>query len=411
MVSLIKRRELRLNTNTSTYKGLWQELKPPAPIPSRRCHHSASIVNNKLVIYGGQDITVGVFNDLWLLNIDNINPQNEHWYNIIATGDYPGPLCRHSAVVYNEEIYIYGGTDGDYENSNLYRLNLETLVWSKYQGPSPGVDSHSAIVHNDLMIIFGGYQGGSVVNNLYIQSLSNFIWVKKELILQPSPRANHRAVIHNGSMWIYGGRSSESYYLEELWKLNLNDWEWTLIEYTGNSPGVVSAHSACVCGGVMLVFGGVRDMLKETNEMFTYDFTSNSWALIQSEIDIEDPISDKDKTDYLNVPENRKNTFVSKKSLIAVDHPWHSFSGSDMKKPKHRRNRSHRNAEEYVKKVYHGPPAANKGRVRGKIPHSRDGHTANVYEDTMVIFGGDRHQMAFNDVYFYTITEKILKGD
>jgi hypothetical protein len=65
--------------------------------------------------------------------------------------------------------------------------------------------------------------------------------------------------------------------------------------------------------------------------------------------------------------------------------------------------------EEILKKIYDGPPAPALGRIRGRVPHSRDGHSANLYKDYMIIFGGDRYQMAFNDVYFYTINEKVLK--
>lgn len=409
MVSNFKHRELRINTNTSSYQGLWQELRAPAPLPPRRCHHSAVIVQNKLVVYGGQDITIGVFNDLWVLNIDSCNPQCERWYNINAIGNFPGPLCRHSAVVYNEEVYIYGGTNGDNENNSTYKLNLETQTWSQYPGSMPGVDSHSAIVYKDLMIIFGGYQGGSLVNKLYIQSLSDFTWIQKEPDFFPSPRASHRAVLYNGHMWIYGGRSYDSNYLEDLWKLNLEDWTWSLIEYTGNAPGVVSAHSACVYGEVMLIFGGVRDMLKETNEMFTYDFKANNWVLIQTETDIEDPVSDKEHSEHTM---KSKKTFESKRSLITGEGNLYSHSGNESKKPKHKRNNSYKQGED-SRRSYRGNHGAKgmKGRVRGKVPHSRDGHTANVFEDLMIIFGGDRHQMAFNDVYFYTITEKILKKE
>ena len=37
---------------------------------------------------------------------------------------------------------------------------------------------------------------------------------------------------------------------------------------------------------------------------------------------------------------------------------------------------------------------------RGRKPNARDGHTANVDKfGFMFIFGGDRHQMPFNDLF------------
>ena len=46
---------------------------------------------------------------------------------------------------------------------------------------------------------------------------------------------------------------------------------------------------------------------------------------------------------------------------------------------------------------------------QGKLPHPRDGHSAVVNGDIMIIFGGDRHQMPFNDTYVYYLVEENIK--
>jgi hypothetical protein len=33
-------------------------------------------------------------------------------------------------------------------------------------------------------------------------------------------------------------------------------------------------------------------------------------------------------------------------------------------------------------------------------PTARDGHSCVIYEDRMIVFGGDRHHMPFNDMYY-----------
>jgi hypothetical protein len=45
----------------------------------------------------------------------------------------------------------------------------------------------------------------------------------------------------------------------------------------------------------------------------------------------------------------------------------------------------------------------------GKKPCARDGQTAVVYRDYMVIFGGDRHMMSFNDIFLFRM-DKALKN-
>lgn len=45
------------------------------------------------------------------------------------------------------------------------------------------------------------------------------------------------------------------------------------------------------------------------------------------------------------------------------------------------------------------PLLNNSNIVIGKKPCARDGHCAVIIADELIIFGGDRHQMSFNDVY------------
>ena len=44
-------------------------------------------------------------------------------------------------------------------------------------------------------------------------------------------------------------------------------------------------------------------------------------------------------------------------------------------------------------------------------PQQRDGHCATIFGDYLVIFGGDRHQNAFNDTYLFDLgTELAERG-
>jgi hypothetical protein len=39
----------------------------------------------------------------------------------------------------------------------------------------------------------------------------------------------------------------------------------------------------------------------------------------------------------------------------------------------------------------------------GVVPIPRDGHTANIYEGHMILFGGDRNKFPFNDLYLFKL--------
>lgn len=50
--------------------------------------------------------------------------------------------------------------------------------------------------------------------------------------------------------------------------------------------------------------------------------------------------------------------------------------------------------------------------IPNKIPAARDGHTGLVHQDHLIIFGGDRHHVPFNDTYMFDLgSEFDARGD
>ena len=45
--------------------------------------------------------------------------------------------------------------------------------------------------------------------------------------------------------------------------------------------------------------------------------------------------------------------------------------------------------------------------IIGKKPCARDGQSVDIFGDKMFIFGGDRHLMAFNDLYFFDLAKGV----
>jgi hypothetical protein len=50
--------------------------------------------------------------------------------------------------------------------------------------------------------------------------------------------------------------------------------------------------------------------------------------------------------------------------------------------------------------------------IEGKKPCARDGHNAVLMGEAIVVFGGDRHQMSFNDIFklnLETVKRELMK--
>lgn len=67
-----------------------------------------------------------------------------------------------------------------------------------------------------------------------------------------------------------------------MWELDLATETFKLIEGSGEgyAPHARSGHSANIHNGKMWVFGGILELTKELNEMFTFDFATGQYCSI-----------------------------------------------------------------------------------------------------------------------------------
>mmetsp|Transcript_14191 Transcript_14191/g.14264 ORF Transcript_14191/g.14264 Transcript_14191/m.14264 type:complete len:163 (-) Transcript_14191:31-519(-) len=157
----------------------------------------------------------------------------------------------------------------------------------------------------------------------------------------------------------------------------------------------------------MVIFGGMRDITKETNDMFSFDFSTNTWTMFQFEFQIKDPVTPEQLEEYKkrkSINHNHKHKTVPETASPAKTPSLHISKSPDASPVGE--------GLSFLKKknsLYDGPPSPLEGRIRGKPPHPRDGHSAVVVNNFMYVFGGDRHQMPFNDLYAYRLVETTIK--
>jgi N-acetylneuraminic acid mutarotase len=199
-----------VNTVVVKYTTLWNEIRVPGTHPERRSYHTAVAWNGNIYVYGGQDLREGVFSGLWVLHIDYEDSRNDYWEKLEGDANAPGELCRHSAVVYGDSMWLFGGTDNSDESSTVYCFDFNSRSWTKYPPTAPGcppaMDSHTAVLHNDLMIVFGGFIDGSRTNQVFVFNLTTKTWAQQpcEGTLPPA-RSGHSATVYKDGMYILGG--------------------------------------------------------------------------------------------------------------------------------------------------------------------------------------------------------------
>ncbi len=99
----------------------------------------------------------------------------------------------------------------------------------------------------------------------------------------------------SGQAWMFGGvgfdksLSGGVHVLDELWKFNLVQQEWSLISVKGQNkrtlPSPGGRHSAAACGVhnlVFVTFGGENGFGKVSNELWMFDIQNLNWLQLES---------------------------------------------------------------------------------------------------------------------------------
>ncbi|XP_066544243.1 ras guanine nucleotide exchange factor F [Amia ocellicauda] len=171
-------------------KEQWMHLQgkdSKSAVPVNRKGHSAVVFGDAMHVYGGYIDMKGSSQEFWTFNFDT-----REWALLASTlGDGgPGPRHSHSAMVYQDGMYLYGGLMGLREQSDFWKWSFCGQSWSSIKsltGPSKLV-GHSAIVYKDGMLLFGGGETQNFPKNiLWRYSFTAETWEKLTTLTDSSP--------------------------------------------------------------------------------------------------------------------------------------------------------------------------------------------------------------------------------
>lgn len=96
----------------------------------------------------------------------SFNFKKKKWSQIIGNGEPPNPRDRHCAIGYGNSFYVFGGFNGTSRVNDFYEFDFTDMTWkhiisniSNGSAPPSPRHSHSAVVYQDSMFLFGGYDG------------------------------------------------------------------------------------------------------------------------------------------------------------------------------------------------------------------------------------------------------------
>ncbi|CAN6697551.1 unnamed protein product [Malus baccata var. baccata] len=156
----------------------WMELSVTGSLPPPRCGHTATMVEKRLLVYGGRGGGGPIMGDLWALK-GLIEEENETpgWTQLKLPGQAPSARCGHTMTSGGHYLLLFGGhgTGGWLSRYDIYHndciiLDRVSAQWKRLptgNEPPPARAYHSLTCMGSRYLLFGGFDGKSTFGDLW----------------------------------------------------------------------------------------------------------------------------------------------------------------------------------------------------------------------------------------------------
>jgi hypothetical protein len=115
------------------------------------------------------------------------------------------------------------------------------------------------------------------MNDVYCFDTVSRKWKKLECGNAPSRRYGHSVVEVNGDILVFGGFDDFGLRCNDMWSFKVSTCEWTPMLHLQSEAPEALHHSAAICQGSMLVWGG----MDASSDVHEYRLGSRSWSVVK----------------------------------------------------------------------------------------------------------------------------------
>jgi len=272
----------------------WVQIpKTHGPAPSKRFKHSATSFGKWVIFIGGQETDTKRFNE-----VIYFDTENNSFSRPALKGDKLPSFSRHTAVLVNGRIFVFGGYDGFGTNYELAVFNPVTFTWtnisrSQVRGEPPfSRTNHAAAAVGSKMYIFGGNNNHEitgryqVLDDFYCLDTDTLTWTNLTHTVggvRPTHRSGHTLTSIGNKLYLFGGGvwNEMNGWVEKYNDVHVFDTRtrsWSKPACTGVVDTSTFSISFAV-GRFLFVFGGgSKPKHCVTNDIYVLDTTSCVWS-------------------------------------------------------------------------------------------------------------------------------------
>ncbi len=244
----IEKYDIAFNTWTEIVNNL---------IPRRYC--SAEFVNsqNKIYIFNGDTYTNTTYTD----TVEIVD---------IMTGDLsysatnPYPVEYGGSAVWNNKIYIFGGSNSSGYSNRLYEFDPSTESWTRLADMPEAKQTNGEII-NGVLYVIGGYSG-STSKRIDAYDIQNSTWTPLGEL--PDGISAHATISSGKNIWLVGSYDN----IKFLGQYNVETNSFT--QLTSNMIGRKHC-GASIVGDNLYIFGGNQSSNESSIKNLQYADISN----------------------------------------------------------------------------------------------------------------------------------------
>ncbi|KAJ7531669.1 hypothetical protein O6H91_14G053500 [Diphasiastrum complanatum] len=156
----------------------WRQLPITGPLPAPRCGHTATMVEKRLLIFGGRGGGGPILGDLWALKgLFDEEREPPGWTQLKLPGSAPAPRCGHTTTSGGSQLLVFGGhgtagwlTRHDIYHNDAVVLDRASVQWKRLpvsNEPPPPRAYHSLTRISPRFLMIGGYDGKSTFGDMW----------------------------------------------------------------------------------------------------------------------------------------------------------------------------------------------------------------------------------------------------
>ncbi|EAZ29205.1 hypothetical protein OsJ_13266 [Oryza sativa Japonica Group] len=268
----------------------WTPLSVNGQRPKPRYEHGATVVQDKMYIFGGNH------NGRYLSDLQALDLKSLTWSKIDAKfqagstdsskSAQVSSCAGHSLISWGNKFFsVAGHTKDPSENITVKEFDPHTCTWSivkTYGKPPVSRGGQSVTLVGTTLVLFGGEDAKRcLLNDLHILDLETMTWDDVDAIGTPPPRSDHAAACHADRYLLIFGGGSHATCFNDLHVLDLQTMEWSRPKQQGLAPSPRAGHAGATVGENWYIVGGGNNK-SGVSETLVLNMSTLTWSVVSS---------------------------------------------------------------------------------------------------------------------------------